>query len=200
MTKENETTNKADSVKEEEQAENTENSENVSEEVTVSIEQIDKTIRHHVYAAMALGLAPIPLVDLVGLSVIQLDLVREVAKKYDVPFKKNAAKTVITALVGGVLPVGFAPIAASLVKCVPIVGTLTGAVSMSLLGGASTYAVGRVFVKHFESGGTLLDVNTEKIQEGFKEQYEKGKEYVSSLKKKKEAEPEAQTEEQTEAE
>ncbi len=207
MTKKSEATAKVDSVKEEEQAATMEeeqattmeSSEEVSEDVSVSTEEIDRTIRNHVYSSMALGLAPIPLLDLVGLSVIQLDLVRKIAKKYNVPFKENAAKTCITALVGGVLPVGLAPVAASIIKCVPIVGTLTGAVSMSLLGGASTYAVGRVFVKHFESGGTLLDVDTEKVQEGFKEQYEKGKEYVAGLKKKEEKEPAPKTETEPEA-
>ena len=172
-------------------AEKIENAGEASEEITVSTEEIDKIIRHHVYAAMAVGLAPIPLVDMMGLSVIQLDLIRAVAKKYNVSFKKNAAKNVITSLVGGLLPVELAPVFASFIKCIPVVGTLTGAVSMSLMGAASTYAVGRVFVKHFESGGTLLDVDTEKVQEKFKEQYEKGKEYVSSLKKN--GKPEAET-------
>jgi uncharacterized protein (DUF697 family) len=210
MTKKNENTKKEENVKEEKeenikdekQAESTEDSQELSEEVCVSAEEIDKIIRNHVYAAMAIGLAPIPVVDLVGLTTTQLDLVRAVAKKYDVPFKKNAVKTVLTALVGGILPVEFAPIFASVIKCIPVVGTLTGAVSMSLLGGASTYAVGRVFVNHFESGGTLLDIDTKKARKGFKEQYEKGKEYVSSLKKKEKtkAEPEKEAKEKTKAE
>ncbi len=148
-------------------------------------EEIDAVIRHRVYAAMALGLAPIPVVDLLGLTAIQIDLVRVLAKKQGVPFKKNAAKTIISALLGSVVPVGVAPLFAYAVKWVPFVGLTTGAVSISLLGGASTYAVGKVFNKHFASGGTFLDVDTTKFKEGFKEQYEKGKSYVSSLKKKK---------------
>ena len=180
--------------KEDKKTEKIENAEEVSEEISVSTEEIDKIIRHHVYAAMGLGLAPIPLIDIMGLSVIQLDLLRVIAKKYNVPFKNNAAKNMITTLVGGILPVGLAPVFASIIKCVPVVGTLTGAVSMSIMGAASTYAVGRVFVKHFESGGTLLDVDTEKVQEKFKEQYEKGKEYVSSLKKKGKTDAETKAE------
>ncbi len=154
--------------------------------IVVPAETIDGIIRKRIYAALALGLAPIPVVDLVGLTAIQLDLVRAIAKEYDVPFKKNAAKSVITALIGSVVPVGAAPLFASLVKVVPYIGLTTGAVSMSILGGASTYAVGKVFAKHFASGGTLLDMDTDKLKDGFKEQYEKGKSYVSSLKKKKE--------------
>jgi uncharacterized protein (DUF697 family) len=153
------------------------------EPVIVQQAELDVIIRHHVYASMALGLAPIPLVDLVGLTAVQVDLVRALAKKYEVPFKKNVTKTLIAALIGSVLPVGTVPLFASLVKFIPVIGLTTGAVSVSLLGGASTYALGRVFSAHFASGGTLLDFNAEKVQAGFKEQFEKGKEFVSSKKK-----------------
>jgi uncharacterized protein (DUF697 family) len=159
--------------------------------LAVKTEEIDAVIRNRVYAALALGLAPIPVVDLVGLTAIQIDLVRVLAKKYNVPFKKNAAKTIITALVGSVLPVGAAPLFASMMKLVPFVGLTTGAVSMSILGGASTYAIGKVFNRHFASGGTLLDVDTAKVKDSFQEQYEKGKSYASSLKKKKGPDKEA---------
>lgn len=159
--------------------------ESVETPETVIVEQseLDATIRHHVYASMALGLAPIPIVDLVGLTAVQVDLVRSLAKKYEVPFKKNLSKTLIGALLGGVLPVGTVPLFASLVKFIPVIGLTTGAVSVSLLGGASTYALGKVFAAHFASGGTLLDFNVEKVQAGFKEQFEKGKTFVSSKKK-----------------
>lgn len=151
--------------------------------VVVQQAELDAIIRHHVYASMALGLAPIPIVDLVGLTAVQVDLVRSLAKKYDVPFKKNVTKTLVAALIGGVLPVGAVPLFASLVKFIPVVGLMTGVVSMSLLGGASTYALGKVFSAHFASGGTLLDFKVDKVQAGFKEQFEKGKEFVSSKKK-----------------
>jgi uncharacterized protein (DUF697 family) len=152
--------------------------------IVVSQTEIDAMIRKRVYAAMALGLAPIPLVDLFGLFALQIELVRSLAKKYEVPFKDNRVKSLVASLVGGIVPVGAAPLFASLVKVVPFVGFTTGAASMSILGGASTYAVGNVFAKHFASGGTLLDLKVEKVQAGFKEQYEKGKGYVSTLKKK----------------
>lgn len=157
--------------------------------IVVAGEEIDGIIRRRVYAAIALGLAPLPVVDIVGLTAIQIDLVRALAKKYGVPFKKNVTKSIISALVGSILPVGVAPLFAGMIKLVPYIGLTTGAVSISILGGASTYAVGRVFNKHFATGGTLLDVDAGKLKDGFKDQYEKGKSYVSSIKKKKEEVP-----------
>lgn len=153
--------------------------------VVVPAEEIDGIIRRRLYASLALGLAPLPVVDILGLTAIQIDLVRALAKKYEVPFKKNVAKSIISALVGSVLPVGAAPLFASMIKLVPYIGLTTGAVSVSILGGASTYAVGKVFNRHFATGGTLLDVDAGKLKDGFKDQYEKGRSYVSSLRKKK---------------
>ena len=45
-----------------------------------------------------------------------------------------------------------------------IVGTLFGVISVSAFAAAGTYAVGRLFVAHFESGGTLLDLDVERAR------------------------------------
>ena len=36
------------------------------------------------------------------------------------------------------------------------IGQSTGAITMPVIAGASTYAIYKVFVQHFESGGTFL--------------------------------------------
>jgi hypothetical protein len=42
-----------------------------------------------------------------------------------------------------------------------------------------TYAIGRVFVQHYEMGGTLLDFDPDKTKAFFAEQFRVGKEYVA---------------------
>jgi hypothetical protein len=37
---------------------------------------------------------------------------------------------------------------------------------------AVTWAMGRVFIQHFETGGTLLDFNAEKMRDYFKSEFE----------------------------
>jgi uncharacterized protein (DUF697 family) len=49
--------------------------------------------------------------------------------------------------------------ATSMLKSVPIIGTIVGAFVMPLLSAGATYAIGKAFIQHFESGGTLLDFN-----------------------------------------
>lgn len=150
--------------------------------VLVPEEVIDQIIRKRVYASLALGLAPVPLVDLAGLFAIQVELVRRLAKEHEVPFKANLAKSLISSLVGGALPVAAAPLFASLIKFVPVIGTTTGAVSMSIMGGAATYGVGRVFAKHFATGGSLVDFKTDKMRDYFNQKFREGKDVAANMK------------------
>lgn len=146
--------------------------------------EVDALIRKRVYGAMALGLAPVAVLDLVGLFAIQVELVNALAKKYDVPFSKDRTKNLVGSLVGSALPVALGPVAFSLLKAIPLIGMTAGAATMTIMGGASTYAVGRVFNRHFASGGTLLDMDAGKVKDSFRSYYNEGKQYVKGLRKK----------------
>ncbi|MBF0202274.1 MAG: DUF697 domain-containing protein [Desulfamplus sp.] len=134
----------------------------------------EKATRKRVYAALGAGLIPFPIIDFVALTGIQMELVNSLCKIYDVPFKKELGKTLVTTLLGGALPVYTSPFLASLVKNIPLIGTTTGAITLSIVGGASTYAVGKVFIQHFEAGGTLLDFDPEKMRAYFQKFYKDG--------------------------
>ncbi len=58
---------------------------------------------------------------------------------------------------------------------IPGIGTLVGGTSMAVMGGAATYAVGKVFQQHFENGGTLENFDPEKAKETFEAKLEEGK-------------------------
>ena len=55
---------------------------------------------------------------------------------------------------------------------------ILGLVYGAILGGASTYAIGKVFVQHFESGGTILTFDPQRVREYYEQQFEKGKKEV----------------------
>ena len=46
---------------------------------------------------------------------------------------------------------------------------------MAVYGGASTYAIGRVFIQDLESGGTFLTLDPAKVERYNREQLEVGK-------------------------
>jgi len=63
-----------------------------------SQEELDNLIRNHVYASMGVGLVPIPLADFLALTGIQINLLRKLAKTYDVPFSKDTVKNILLKL------------------------------------------------------------------------------------------------------
>jgi exopolyphosphatase/pppGpp-phosphohydrolase len=65
---------------------------------------------------------------------------------------------------------------------IPGLGSIIGGITVSVFAGASTYALGEVFKKHFSSGGTILDFDPERLRKLYKEQFEKGKKVVEDLK------------------
>jgi uncharacterized protein (DUF697 family) len=132
-------------------------------------------VRKNMYWAAGVGVVPVPVVDFVGVTGVQVKMLAELCTLYEVEFRKNLGKNLIGSLVGSAVPLGLSMPVASLLKALPLVGSTLGAVSMPVLAGASTYAVGKVFVQHFECGGTLLTFDPEKVREYFAEQLKDGK-------------------------
>ena len=147
--------------------------------------QAGNIIKNHVIGVMGASLVPIPLFDLVALTGVQIKMLHSLTKLYEVPFSKNLGKSLIVSLLGGIMPTSAAMTLASFAKAVPGLGTATGIISVSVLGGATTYAIGSVFMQHFESGGTLLDFDPKKMREYFAGKLEEGKEVAAKLKPSK---------------
>lgn len=152
--------------------------------------RLEKLSKNHVLASMGVGLIPLPLVDMVALTGIQLDMIRKIAAEYDVPFRQDLGKSILSSLMGGFLPVTLGCTLASMIKFIPLIGQTTGAVTMPVVSGASTYAIYKVFVQHFESGGTFLDLEPAKVKSYFSEQFAKGKKFAMDLKTKEPAKTE----------
>lgn len=142
----------------------------------------EKIIRNHIIWSMGAGLIPIPVADFFAVSAVQLDMIRQLCKQHGVDFKETEGKAVITALVGS----GMARLGAGAVKVIPGVGSILGGVTMSILSGASTFALGQVFNKHFQTGGTFLDFDVDRLKKYYQEQFEKGKKVAADLKKEEE--------------
>jgi uncharacterized protein (DUF697 family) len=147
-------------------------------------DEMEKVIMHHVWASIGIGLVPIPAVDMVALTATQLNLVRKIAKLYEVPFLQDKVKNIIGSLIGSVLPSATGPaLAASITKSVPIIGWTAGAITMPAIAGASTYALGKVFVQHFGTGGTFLTFDPEKAKKYYAEMFKEGKGVANEAEK-----------------
>jgi len=116
------------------------------------------------------GLIPLPGADLAAISGVQLKMVHSLSKLYGLPFSRDAAKSVIGALVGGGGAVVLSAPVGSLIKGVPVVGQIAGALTQPALAAATTYALGKVFIQHFETGGNLLNFNANDLRDYYNEQ------------------------------
>jgi uncharacterized protein (DUF697 family) len=143
-------------------------------------EKASEIVRTRMYWSLGVGLVPIPLVDFAGLMAIQLEMVAKLAKLFDKPFQKELGKHVIASLVGSVVPTLAAGPLAGAIKLIPVIGYTTGAVTMCLVGAASTYALGKVFTKHFALGGTLFTFDADKMRDEFKKSFEEGKDLAAA--------------------
>jgi uncharacterized protein (DUF697 family) len=119
------------------------------------------------------GLIPVPVVDVAAVAGVQLQMLRRLSQIYNVPFSENSGKAVIAALAGTMIPATSGIGAASMLKSVPVIGTIAASFVMPALSAGATYAIGKAFVQHFESGGTLLDFNPPDYREFIKAQKEK---------------------------
>lgn len=141
-------------------------------------ERIDAIIRKHVLWASGAGLIPIPLADVAAVTGVQVSMLRDITRLFKSELSEADLQNFITALTGGML----ARLGASAVKAIPGIGTLLGGASMSIMSGASTYAVGKVARNQLEAGGSLGAVDLDKAKREYNQAYDAGKDYVTKLK------------------
>lgn len=156
------------------------------EEVLTKEEQSLKLVKRYMLWTLGAGAIPIPFVDFAAVTGVQIKMLKDLSEHYGIPFKEDAGKSITASLLGGISASTLkASIFGSLLKAVPVAGSILGAASMSLFSAAACYAIGKVFIQHFEAGGTFLDMDPEKVKEYFKEQFAEGKEVAQDLADKK---------------
>ncbi len=141
----------------------------------------ETVIRNHVFWSMGTSfIIPIPVADVFAVSALQLDMIRQLCRVYELDFAETRGKAIVSALTTSSLTrVG----ARSFIKLIPGVGQLIGGVAVSIFNGASTYALGEVFKAHFNNGGTILDFDVERLKKVYNDKFEKGKKVVKQWEK-----------------
>jgi uncharacterized protein (DUF697 family) len=131
--------------------------------------------RYAMYSAAA-GLIAVPIADMVAVTALELKMISEISKLYGTPFSEDRGKSIVAALTGGLGASNLAYGAGGkMLAAVPFIGPTLALCSGPLFGYAATYAVGRVFVQHYESGGTLLDFDAGKMKHAVHAEFEAAK-------------------------
>jgi uncharacterized protein (DUF697 family) len=118
------------------------------------------------------GLVPLPVIDVLAVGGLQVQMLRRLSQIYNVDFSENRGKALIAALAGCMIPATSGMGAASALKAIPVINILAAGFVMPVLSAGATFAIGKAFIQHFESGGTLLDFNPPDYREFVKAQKE----------------------------
>lgn len=147
-----------------------------------NLEKANKSVKTYMYWSMGAGLIPIPVVDVATVTGIQLKMLSDISKIYGIKFSENLGKSIVGALIGGITADALSKsYVTSWFKTIPVIGLL-GAISMPIFSGATTYALGKVFIQHFASGGTFLNFDPQKVKDYFNELYKQGEELAKKMK------------------
>ena len=103
------------------------------------------------------GVIPVPIANAAAITALLVRMIKALSALYEVPFEKNRTRAAVIGLMGGVLPTGFATIAASTITYfVPGYGLFSLAVS-SVTSSAYARSIGQLYIEHFENGATHID-------------------------------------------
>ena len=120
----------------------------------------------------ATGLIPVPVLDLVALAAVQAKMVTDISTIYGQSVSHEAVRGVISVLLGTLLPGTVARYATvAIARGAPAVGLVVGIVSFGALGAAATYAVGKVFVRHYERGGAFHNFDPKTVEADLKREF-----------------------------
>lgn len=145
-------------------------------------DRAEAIIERNVVLATAAGLVPVPIIDLVAMEVIQVKMLDDLGKLYDLDFTDELGKKIAGSLLSTAWSViAGAALGYSLIRVIPFMGPTVSAMAMAVLMGASTRALGRTFVMHFESGGSLLDFDPQKTRSYFRTELDRSRQVVAGM-------------------
>lgn len=119
------------------------------------------------------AIVPVPYLDLALLASVQTKLIVSLASLYDQKLSKQTVTGVITLLIGTLAPSGAARLTTSVLsKFLPGFGSAIGTVSLATFAASATYAIGKVFVRHFENGGSFSNFSSKAVQDELKKEFD----------------------------
>jgi len=107
--------------------------------------------RHKNYAAAG-GLVPLPVINIAGVTAINLRMVKQLSDLYQVPFERDRTRSLIVGLIGGAVPTGVGTATSSIMMWIVPGGMLLGLGASAITAGALTRGIGLVFIESFERG------------------------------------------------
>jgi uncharacterized protein (DUF697 family) len=110
--------------------------------------------RHGLYATLS-GLAPLPAINIAGVSTTILHMLRQLSELYQIRFERDRTRSLVLAILGGTVPTGIGGAVVSTAALVAPLPAFVGLAISALTADAVTRAIGEVFVESFEREAPL---------------------------------------------
>ncbi len=119
-------------------------------------------IKKYAYFASGIGVVPFPVAEVVTVNAVQYAMIRKLALCYGIPFKEQRIKSLVSSILSGVVGASiiYGPVTRTLTMITGLGWILGTGVSIGV-SGAITLALGKLFIDHFEHGGSFLDLDIE---------------------------------------
>lgn len=142
---------------------------------------VEKAIRQNALGAMASCFIPNKIANMAAVTAINLNMARMLSKLYGVEFRHDIATKLIVSAAGMGGTMVFTPLVEDLLfKIVPVYNVQAMVCSVPVMFGGVTYAVGKMFVNHFERGGSFADANIDVMKQSFKAAYKNSRQWLGN--------------------
>ena len=141
----------------------------------------NRAVKIHSALSGALGVIPLPPLGVAMIVANNLKMLHKLSSIYGVKYYKDVGKEAISSFLVGC---GTYSISGRLIwglsALAPAAAPVIGIVTIPIFGSSATYAIGKIFVQHFESGGTFLTFDPEKVRGHYAELFKEGKELTKA--------------------
>jgi uncharacterized protein (DUF697 family) len=142
--------------------------------------KIEELIKNRSLLAAGMGIVPIPVFNFASVTAIQITMVQNITKLYNIEVKKSWIKNILSSVLGGVVTTGGANALVGGLAAAPLVGVSLAALAAPALNGLTTYAIGYMFTRYFESPDGFLKTNAKALGGWFKEGFKQGREKLGN--------------------
>ncbi|HIE59253.1 MAG TPA: DUF697 domain-containing protein [Hydrogenothermaceae bacterium] len=136
----------------------------------------NRTVKIHSIISGGLGVIPLPPLSVAMIIANNLKMLHKLSRTYGVKYRKDIGKEAISSFLVGC---GTVSISGRLIWAIgtvaPITAPIVSVVTIPIFATSATYAIGQIFIQHFESGGTFLSFDPEKVRGHYAELFKKGK-------------------------
>lgn len=137
----------------------------VKAEVTRTRLSAQKIVARWSRWSVAVSFIPAPFIDMAAISGVQVKMIYELCKEYEVDFERKAAVAIASGVAGGAAVQTIAGVVAKqMVRFAPGVGPVFMFAVEPAISYVTTKAIGLAFISHFEADGRMHDFNPDRIR------------------------------------